>query len=111
MHYFALSHFTMRQQHILVEFCVDSVESAVAAEMGGASRIELCDNLLEGGTTPSAGMIEVVRQRVSIALHLMIRPVAGDFCYSDAEFEVMHRDVAAARRLGADGVALGPLHT
>jgi copper homeostasis protein len=95
---------------LLVEVCVDSVESAEAAALGGAARVELCDNLLEGGTTPSAGMIEVVRERVAIGLHVLIRPRGGDFCYSDLEFDVMERDIAVARRLRADGVVLGLLH-
>ena len=95
---------------LLIEVCVDSVESAVAAELGGAARVELCDDLLEGGTTPSTGMIEVIRERVAIGLHVLIRPRGGDFCYSDFEFEVMQRDIAAARRLGIDGVVLGLLH-
>jgi copper homeostasis protein len=95
---------------LLVEVCVDSVESADAAALGGAARIELCDDLLEGGTTPSAGMIQVVRNRVAIGLHVLIRPRGGDFCYSDAELDVMERDIDVARRLGADGIVLGLLH-
>ena len=94
---------------ILIEACVDSVESSVAAERGGAARVELCDNLLEGGTTPSAGMIEVVRDRLSIPIYVMIRPRGGDFCYSEMEHEVMLRDVALAHRLGVDGIAIGAL--
>ena len=94
---------------LLVEVCVDSVESAHAAAVGGAARVELCDDLLEGGTTPSAGMIEVVRERIAIGLNVLIRPRGGDFSYSDLEFEVMERDIDVARRLGADGVVLGLL--
>jgi len=94
---------------LLVEVCVDSVESAQAAELGGAARVELCDDLIEGGTTPSAGMIAVVRERIAIGLHVLIRPRGGDFSYSDVEFEVMERDIDVAKRLGADGVVLGML--
>jgi copper homeostasis protein len=98
-----------RPLKILLEVCVDSVESAMAAQEGGAARVELCDNLLEDGTTPSAGMIEMARQHLRIGLHVMIRPRGGDFCYSDVEFEVMKRDVLIAKRLGADGVVFGLL--
>ncbi|TPE43917.1 copper homeostasis protein CutC [Pontibacter mangrovi] len=93
----------------LLEICVDSVASAVAAERGGAQRVELCDYLAGGGTTPSAGMIEVVGQSISIGLHVLIRPRRGDFLYSEAEFEVMRRDIQLCRQLGVDGVVIGAL--
>jgi copper homeostasis protein len=94
---------------VLLEACVDSVESALAAQSGGADRVELCEDLLEGGTTPSAGMIEVCQERLHIPLHVLVRPRGADFVYSDVEIEVMQRDIALARRLGVAGVVLGAL--
>lgn len=94
---------------MILEVCVDSVESALAAQEGGAGRVELCADLEHGGTTPSAGMIKAVRDRVSIALHAMIRPRPGDFCYSDLEFDVMKRDVQMAKELRVDGIVVGIL--
>jgi copper homeostasis protein len=94
---------------IKIEVCVDSVESAIGAEQGGADRVELCDNLIEGGTTPSAGMIELARKHLNLGLQVIIRPRGGDFCYSKIEFEIMKHDIATAKQLGVDGVVIGIL--
>lgn len=93
-----------------IEVCVDSVDSARAAEAGGADRIELCAALGEGGLTPTAGLMETVRARVRLPIAVMIRPRAGDFCYGDDEFEVMRRDLALLKRLGADMAVFGLLN-
>ncbi|MFD2999316.1 copper homeostasis protein CutC [Pontibacter toksunensis] len=97
------------RQELTLEICVDSVASAMAAEQGGAQRVELCDYLAGGGTTPSAGMIEVVRKNINIGLHVLIRPRRGDFLYSDLEFDVMKRDIEWCKKLGVDGVVIGML--
>jgi copper homeostasis protein len=94
---------------VLVEICVDSTESALAAERGGAQRVELCGDLVEGGITPSAGVIENIRQKVRIAFNVIIRPRGGDFCYTADEFDSMKRDVLMAKQLGIDGVVFGIL--
>lgn len=99
----------MHPQPVLVEGCVDTVASAIAAERGGARRVELCAALHDGGTTPSAGMIAATKAAVSIPVFVMIRPRGGGFVYSDAERDVMRRDVFVARELGADGVVIGAL--
>jgi copper homeostasis protein len=95
--------------NIVFEVCIDSVEAAIAAQEGGAHRVELCADLLEGGITPSAGTIHLARQRIDIGLNVIIRPRGGDFCYSDAEFEVMQHDIQLAKEAGANGVVIGIL--
>lgn len=96
--------------HTKVEISLSGVESAIAAQRGGADRIELCENLLEGGTTPSLGTIAVVRKYLNIEMNVIVRPRGGDCCYSEAEFEVMKRDIETAGEAGADGVVIGILH-
>jgi len=92
-----------------IEICIDSVEGAVAAAEGGADRVELCGNLFEGCTTPSAGAIKHARAAAGIGLMVIVRPRGGDFLYSPAEFGVMREDVRLAGEFGADGVVIGCL--
>jgi len=92
-----------------LEICIDSVASARAARAGGADRVELCAGLSLGGVTPSAGMMGAVREAFDGELHVLIRSREGDFCYDADEVAIQLHDIAQARRLGADGVALGAL--
>jgi len=98
------------QKKTVVEICVDSLQSAIAAEKGGATRIELCGSLMSGGTTPSLGLIELVKKNLSIDINVMIRTRSGDFCYSTLEFEVMKKDIEIAKTMGVNGVVLGALN-
>jgi copper homeostasis protein len=98
------------QNGFVLEICVESVDHAVAAARGGAHRIELCSDLSSGGITPSAGLMQTARRHVHVPVHVLVRPRAGDFCYSDYEFEIMRDDILAAKRHGMDGVVLGILH-
>jgi copper homeostasis protein len=95
---------------VLVEACVESVTDVVAAERVGAHRVELCANLLEGGTTPSIGMIRAAVARGRLPVFPIIRARGGDFLYSAEEIEVMLRDIEAAKAAGAHGIVAGALH-
>ncbi|MBI3125930.1 MAG: copper homeostasis protein CutC [Ignavibacteriales bacterium] len=95
---------------ILFEACVDSVESSVNAEAGGADRIELCADLLEGGITPSYAMIKLVPEKLKIPVNVIIRPRGGDFLYTDYEFEVMREDIEFCKQAGVNGVVIGILN-
>lgn len=92
------------------EICANSAESCLAAQAGGANRVELCAGIPEGGTTPSYGEISVARQELTnTRLHIIIRPRGGDFLYSDMEVRAMLKDIDVARQLGVDGVVFGCL--
>jgi copper homeostasis protein len=93
-----------------IEVVVYNVESALEAQKGGADRIELCDNPGEGGTTPSVGIIELVRKNLNIEVYVMIRPRGGDFVYTNLEVEAMMRDIDICKELKIEGVVFGILN-
>lgn len=92
-----------------IEICADSVESAINAQMAGADRVELCNNLFEGGTTPSPGTILSARNNLDISLNVLIRPRGSDFLYSDQEYDIMRRDIEVCGEAGIDGIVIGIL--
>jgi copper homeostasis protein len=92
-----------------IEICVDGVQSAFYAQDAGASRVELCDNLPEGGTTPGYGTIVSARNNLRIGLHVIIRPRGGDFLYSESEYDIMRRDIDICGEAQVDGIVLGIL--
>ena len=93
----------------IVEICAGDIQSAQAAVLGGAQRIELCSALPLDGLTPSAGLIQAARSLEGIKLHVLIRPREGDFVYDATETEIMLHDISLAKQLGADGVVIGAL--
>lgn len=95
------------KKEVKIEVCVDSVESAMIAQKAGANRVELCNNLLEGGTTPSSASIDLARKNLNIGLNVIIRPRGGDFLYSELEMEIIKKDIEVAKKLGANGVVVG----
>ena len=94
---------------MILEVCVDSVESAVNAELGGADRIELCGDLIVGGTTPSLALYEKIREKINIPIHVLLRPRFGDFLYSEEEIEILSRQAATFSAAGADALVIGCL--
>ena len=99
----------MNNRTYTFEVCANSVESCLAAQEGGAQRIELCASIPEGGTTPSYGEIKTARRLLDIRLHVIIRPRGGDFLYTPTEIETMLEDIRVARQAGADGLVFGCL--
>jgi copper homeostasis protein len=94
---------------MIFEICVDSIAGVRAAKAAGAGRVELCADLLEGGITPSRGMIRQAKTIAGIGLNVMIRPRGGDFLFDDDEFATMRSDIETAKAEGADGVVIGLL--
>jgi copper homeostasis protein len=90
-----------------LEVCCFNVESCRSAERAGAVRVELCDNPIEGGTTPSYGTIKKARESIKIALHPIIRPRSMNYLYSEEEWEIIREDIAICKSLGCDGIAIG----
>lgn len=93
----------------ILECCVDSVESALEAQKGGANRVELCSALVIGGLSPSVALFQKVKEVLDIKIHVLLRPRFGDFCYTDYEHEIIKEEVRKFRELGADGVVIGTL--
>jgi copper homeostasis protein len=95
---------------MLLESCVNSALSAIEAQRGGADRVELCENMAEGGCTPSYGTVAFAREKLDLDLFVMIRPRGGDFVYSDEEFAIMKKDILRVKEMGVDGVVFGILN-
>ena len=93
----------------ILECCVDSVESAIAAKNGGADRLELCQGLVIGGVTPGTALFQEIKNQMDIRIHALMRPRFGDFCYTDAEFSMIKHAVEDFRKMGAEGVVFGVL--
>ena len=96
-------------ENFTLEICVDSVESAINAEKGGATRLELCSNLIIGGTTPTKSLFEEVKRNVNIPINVLIRPRFGDFLYSEYEINMIKNDIEMFKELGANAVVIGVL--
>ena len=95
----------------ILEICVDSAASAIAAQDGGADRIELCSALAIGGISPSPALFRQVKENTALEVRVLLRPRAGDFCYDEYEFRQLREEVEMFRKLGADGVVIGILRS
>lgn len=96
-------------KNYILECCVDSVESAINAAKGGASRLELCSNLVIGGTTPDVALVKEIRKYTDIRIHALIRPRFGDFCYTNHEIEIMKSQIRNLKEAGVEGIVIGVL--
>jgi copper homeostasis protein len=94
---------------LILEICSNSLQSAINAQQAGAHRVELCENLEQGGTTPSYGLLTLARKNLSIKINVLIRPRPGDFLYSDLEFNIIKEDIKMCKQLGVDGTVCGIL--
>jgi copper homeostasis protein len=92
---------------ILLEVCAFNMQSAVIAQKAGAARVELCDNPVEGGTTPSYGTIKATREKITIALYPIVRPRGGNFFYDEEELAIIKQDILLCKQLGCDGISTG----
>src|SRR5687768_17985113 len=92
---------------LVLEVCAFNIQSSIIAQRVGAKRVELCDNPVEGGTTPSFGCIQQTRDKISIQLYPIIRPRAGNYLYDDDEFAIMKKDIEACKQLQCDGISVG----
>ncbi len=101
----------MQRETFEIEICSNSVRSSIEAEKGGANRVELCDNLYEGGTTPSIGTLIQTKTQTNLDVFPIIRPRGGDFCYSEDEIQSMIYDIKMNKQAGADGFVIGCLNT
>ena len=94
---------------MILEICANSFQSAKNAQLAGAHRIELCQELTVGGLTPSYGLLKQVLEKLHIETFVLIRPRSGDFCYSEEEFEVMKQDIIQCKKMGCHGIVSGVL--
>lgn len=93
-----------------IEICCGSIQSAANAKSGGAVRVELCQGLVEGGTTPSPATIQYAVRELGLKVFVLVRPRGGDFCYNELEVKTMEEDVAFCKEAGASGIVVGFLH-
>ena len=97
----------MKHSNALLEICAFTIQSCLIAERAGAARVELCDNPIEGGTTPSWGTIRQVREKITIPLYPIIRPRSGNYFYDEDEFDIMRHDIRVCKELGCNGISVG----
>ncbi len=97
----------MNTKKAILEVCAFHIDSCIIAERAGAARVELCDNPIEGGTTPSYGTIKMAREKTTIRLYPIIRPRSGNYFYNEHEFAILKADIEICKQLGCDGISVG----